>query len=339
MIFMRQRSAPGVSGRRKGFALVTVIWGLSLISVLIISFMSGARLRLQTAYNIAGSAKVNFLAYAAIDSEMLSLMEGQSAGPRSAQGTQAGSFAARASGAGRAQRTIQAGQPRVCALDGAAVIIAVEEEGGKVDLNAAPQELIKAALIGFGAARREADALAKAIVAFRSAAIEQSAQAASDGGPGPKKAPFQTIYELDQIPGLQGQILRDLIPFVTVYSRHPGVDAETAPPALFAALAGLAAEDVLALVRNPYPNALDRADPRFPAAFKQNGDSGVVLIHVEARLATGHGSVLEAVVDTHAGGVSGVGEPFAVRELRRNAPARYAEALRSALNDGGAPGC
>lgn len=339
-------ASPSDRRRREGFALVTVIWGLSLIAVLIVSFMSGARLRLQAAYNMAGAAKAELIARAAIDNEMLSLIEAQGAGPRSAQQAQAQSFAARAAGVGLTQRTIHKGEPRFCEMAGAAVAIAVEDEAGKVDLNGAPPELLKAVFIGFGLARDEADRLAKAIVVFRSASGERNRDSAPDGGPGPKQAPFQTIYELDQVPGLQGPLLRDLLPIVTIYSRRPGVDAEAAPPALFAALAGFAAEDVASLRARPFPNALDRADPRFPRAFKQNGDSGTLLIHTEALLQSGQISVLEAVVTLGGGAASSgsaasiVGGPFAILELRKSSPLRFAEILHRVFGErSGIPEC
>lgn len=331
-------AAPRSDRRRDGFALVTVIWGVSLVAILIIPFMSGARLRLQSAYNMAGAAKAEFIAKAAIDNEALSLLEAQSEGPRSAQSVQGQSIAARAAGMGRAQKAAHAGQPRLCAIDGAAVAIAVEDEAGKVDLNGASQELLAAMLKGFGFANKQADLLARAIVEFRSTQPAPG-RAASDGLPAAKHALFETVFELDQVAGVEGPLFRELLPYVTVHSRHPGVDPESAPPALFAALAGLPAEQIHELEQAPYPNALDRADPKFPSAFKQSGDGGALLVHAEARLPSGQLSVLEAVLDLHGAslGGAGAGQPFAVRELRRSVAPRYAEALRAALLGAGAP--
>ncbi len=319
--------------RRNGFALVTVIWGVGLITILIVSFASGARLRLQMAFNLAGAAKARLIAEAAIGVEAMQLLKSQGEGPRSAQNAQTLSFAARASGAGLggAQKTVHAGVPRLCAIDGAAVAIAMEEEAGKVDLNSAPRELLRAMLIGFGAAQNDAEDLVKAIVDFRSAQQREPGGDASDNSPSAKHQPFQTIFELDQVAGMAHSTFRELKPYVTVYSRHPGVDPESAPPALFAALVGLPVEQIRELERVPYPNTLDRADPRFPREFKQLGDSGALLIHAEARLASGQLSVLEAVLDLRAMASGGSETLLPIRELRQSLASRYAEALRAAF--------
>lgn len=70
------------------------------------------------------------------------------------------------------------------------------------------------------------------------------------------------------------QLLHALLPVVTVHSHSVGVDARSAPPALFAALARYPTADVLALVTSPFPNGLDRRDPRFPPEYRQNGAGG-----------------------------------------------------------------
>ena len=193
------------------------------------------------------------------------------------------------------------------------------------------QALIKAMLMGFGVGMSDADMAANAIVAFRTApgSVAQAPNLGPGINPRTKQALFQTVFELDQVEGLEPSLVRDILPFVTVHSRRPRVDAETSSPALFAALAGYKPADVYALRMEPFPNALDRADPRFPAAFKQNGDSGVFLVHAEARISTGQMSVREAIVDLN----QETGSLFAIRELRRGA-ARYTDQLRSAQYQG-----
>jgi general secretion pathway protein K len=140
---------------------------------------------------------------------------------------------------------------------------------------------------------------------------------------GLKHAPFQTITELDQVPGVSPLILRRVSPLVTVHSRSPGVDPKAAPPALFALLVGQPPEEVQSLLARPFPNALDRNDPRFPREFQGPGLGRVFLIHVEVVLATGQASVREALLDLR--GASN--EAFAIKELRR-ANGRYLSTLR-----------
>jgi general secretion pathway protein K len=332
--------------RRHGFALVVVIWGLGVIALLVAPFMSTARLRLQAAFNIAAATKADLIAQSAIDLAALSLFAEQNGALSPTHGGSGGgrpNFAA-LQGAAQLSRGLHDGRPRSCAFDGAAVIIAVEDEAGKVDLNAAPAKLLKAMLMGLGAVPNQADSVANAIVAFRSNAIGDVAQTnpeyADSGRPyGPKHAPFQTIFELDQVVGVDAALFRQLLPFVTVHSRHPGVDSQNAPPALFAALTGASFDDVRTLIAAPFPNNLDRSDPRFPAPFKQDGEGAVFLVHVETLLATGQTAVREEIVDMNfAAAVDSISQanappPFAVREKRRGS-GKFIEPLRQAMSAG-----
>ncbi|WP_162009699.1 general secretion pathway protein GspK [Methylocystis heyeri] len=317
------------AGRGAGYALVVVIWGLGIISLMIVSFMTTARMRLQAANNIAGATQADEIAQAAINLAILSLAkERQAVAQAPVQPTGALPVPTAAP-----QRIIHAGEPSFCGISGAAVALAVEDEGGKVDLNGANQALMKAMLIGFGLGQNDADSAAGAIVAFRSGSGDPgnaSALPGKIGGRQSKQELFQTVYELDQVEGFDPSLVRQIIPFVTVHGRRPRVDAETAPPALFGALIGLKPEEVQTLRATPYPNDLDRQDPRFPAAYKQNGDSGIYLIHAESRLGMGQTAVREAIVDLNGDN----GALFAIREVRRG-ELRFLEVLRAAQAQGG----
>jgi len=306
---------------RRGFALVTVIWGLAVIALLIVSFMSSARLQLQTAYNLAGATKADLLADAALNAAFMTLMsERESAGPN------------------LAQQPPHDGAPRFCALEGAAVAIAVEGESGKVDLNAAERNILQATLAGLGLDRRQAETIATSIMAFRSRSPPQDLLSAGEGSDArpfpPKRDMFQSVLELDQVSGVTPELFSGLAPLVTVHSGSQGLDRRAAPPALFAALAGRPPEEVAALGQRPYPNALDRNDPRFPQNFNQVGVRGAVLAHVEVLLPAGQSSVREAIFDLN----DGRGPGSALKEARKGA-ARYLDELRQAMQSGGGPDC
>jgi general secretion pathway protein K len=313
-------------GRRAGFALLAVIWGVGVISLLVVSFMSSGRLRLQAAHNIASATQASLIAEGVVNLVILALLA-----ERDQAATQAESAVA-----------VYNGEPRYCVFEGAAIAVGVEDESGKIDINAAPPELLKATLTGFGLDMRAADAIATAIVVFRSAptgpvGVPRAGTEAGDKPFPPKHALFQTVMELDQVNGVDASLFRDLIPFLTVHSHSPGVDARAAPPALFAALTGLPAAEVRALAEQPFPNALNRKDPRFPSNFNQQGDRGAFLVHVEALLATGQTASKDALVDLRPGLA---GQRFAIREMRRGR-SLYADRLRAmiARNGAGAPDC
>ena len=60
--------------REGGFALVLVIWGLGLISLLVVSVMTTARYRVITASNIAESTNAEALAEAGVNLVRLELL-------------------------------------------------------------------------------------------------------------------------------------------------------------------------------------------------------------------------------------------------------------------------
>ncbi len=312
----------GLRRGERGFALITVIWGLGLLTLLILSYLSTARLRLQTAFNLAGATKADLISDAGVGAAALSLLLERDA--NSAQ----------------PERPLHDGAPRLCAMDDAAVAISIEEESGKVDLNAASFKLLQALFTGLGVDAHEADSIANGVIAFRTlpgaAGVGAVNVDAGDKPFGLKRAPFQTVAELDQAPGVSPALYGLVSQFVTVHSHSPSVDARTAPPGLFAALAGFSPQDVLALAAAPFPNGLDRKDPRFPSNIQRNGDGGVFLAHVEVLLPAGQSSVREAVVDFR----EIAGAPFAIKELRRGRARNLAD-LRAAIADRGAalPNC
>jgi general secretion pathway protein K len=293
---------------RKGFALLIVIWGLGAITILVVSFLTTGRLRLQAAHNIASAAQAQSIAAAAADLAMLSL---------------AGERIGRTGPGATAQRD---GSPYYCAMDNAAVAVAVEDESGKVDLNTASEKMLQDMLIGlFVMSPQQAAAIAHGISQFRTPPETDILQPREfDGKPfAAKRAAFQTALELDQVDGVDAEAFHALLPFVTVYSRAEGIDPHVAPPALFAALLGMSHENIVALAAAPFPNRLNRDDPLFPSAYRQPGAHSAFLIHAESVLANGPSSVRESIVEMQSSG----GAPFAVREIRHGAP-RYLETLR-----------
>jgi len=300
---------PPLKRGEAGFSLVLVIWGAGLISLLVLASVAAARWRLMASASAAGAVQAASLAEAA--------------------GTIAAHRLAAGGGSAQGARVAADGSPVFCGLPGGVTAaVAIEDEGGKVDLNGAPPKLLEALFTGFGVEAGTAADIARAIVDFRSANPRgigaRGAVASSDGA---KHALFQTVYELDQITAFPPGLVRDLAPYVTVSPARAGLDPGVAPPALFAALSGATLDDVRALAAAPYPNRLDRTDPRFPLAFIQGTPGGVYLVHAEVVIASGVTAVREQLVDVHQG----------VRVVeRRGGAARFAARLRELLAAGSA---
>jgi general secretion pathway protein K len=290
------------SGER-GFALVLVIWGLGLISLIALTVITAGRYRILAAANLIENAKAEALAEAGVNLLRLELR------------------AAFSSGSLNALRFATNGEPLLCTMpQGALAALAVEDEGGKADLNAASPRLMSALLRGFGAGSEEADYVAAAIAEFsRPAAnvvlddIAFRAYAADGRAYGPKKGPFETVLELDQVIGMRLDLLRAILPYVTVHSRQSGVDPRVAAPALLAALAGLEPARVAQPMGAARGNPAGQGTPRgVPSQFLAPSTGRSFLVRAEVRTPAEGWFAREAIVELAAGEI-----PEELREWRR----------------------
>jgi general secretion pathway protein K len=283
---------------------VLVIWGLGLISLVALTVMTAERFRILAAGNLVENAKAEALAEAGVDLVRLEL---------------ASAFAG---GAGSSLRFVANGTPLLCAMPGGALAaLAVEDEGGKADLNTASPKLMAALLRGFGADIDEADRLAAAIAEFaqtsRNSILDDVAFAAyaADGRAyGPKKGPFESVLELDQVIGMRPDLLRAVLPYVTVHSRKPGVDPRVAAPALLAALAGDDAASVARLARSEQTGeeAGEASVGAIPSAFLSPSTGRSFLVRAEVRMPAGGAFARESIVELTTGD-----PPEVLREWRR----------------------
>jgi general secretion pathway protein K len=310
-----RRSISGSSGHcsgESGFALLLVIWGLGLIALVALTVITSGRHRILASANLIENAKAEVLAEAGVNLLRLEL------------------HAAFASGSLNALRFATNGEPLFCAMpQGALAALAVEDEGGKADLNTASPQLISALLRGFGARPEEADGIAAAIAEFRRSAtntmldeVAYRAYAADRRPYGPKKGPFETVAELDQVIGMRPELLRAVLPYVTVHSRRPGVDPRVAAPALLAALAGLNPARVAQLVNLPGEATTPRG---VPAEFLSVSTARSFVLRAEVRMPSGGLFAQEALVELTTGEM-----PDKLREWRRGA-SRFGTQLSAAM--------
>jgi general secretion pathway protein K len=127
------------------------------------------------------------------------------------------------------------GRPVICSLPGATAIITVQDVGGLIDLNTAPQVLFERLLISLDLTKETAAKLAAAIIDFRDLDDSplpggaETAEYRAAGIPfGPKNGPFVSVNELDQVLGMTPTLLARLRTMVTVHSASRGVDLSVA---------------------------------------------------------------------------------------------------------------
>ena len=206
----------------RGIALITVLWVLVLLSLIAAGFSRSTRTDVGLARNRVENAKAEALAEAGVNLAVLKLLSGVPAERWRADGSVYG-----------------------WRFGGGEILIEVRDEGGKIDLNAAPPELLAALFSAAGLAPDEATALADAVADYRdpddfrrTSGAEDDDYESAELGYGAKDAPFELIEELQQVIGMPGDLYSEVAEAVTVYTRRPQPQEALAPPLVGAALEG-----------------------------------------------------------------------------------------------------
>jgi general secretion pathway protein K len=209
--------------RERGFALLLVIWVLTILAVLAAGFAASTRSETRLARNLLEAARARAWAEAGIARATASLLE---VDPRA--------------------RWPADGTPQAMRFDGADISVKIEDEDGKIDLNLAPTELLAGLCAEIGIADDTCAGLVEGVTARRRAATPAAApgiQAPRFGAPAAKpdrqSAAFTTVEELCQLPALDPASFARLRPFVTVYAQSERIDPAVAPREVLLAIPGV----------------------------------------------------------------------------------------------------
>ena len=217
-----------LTGRRanRGIALIAVLWVISLLALLAAGIGGSARTVTRVAYNGIENAKARMAADAGVQRAIFDLL---------ADG-------------GRRYWAMGGGTNRM-ALDDAQVLIQVRDEDGKIDVNAAPIDLIEGVLRAVGVEETTAVSLASRIVDYRDRDSTPGPLGAEDQDylaagrlDGAADRPFRMVAELRQVLGMPDDIHARLRPHFTIYSDAEGVDPLRASAAVLQALPGMTPE-------------------------------------------------------------------------------------------------
>ena len=130
-------------------------------------------------------------------------------------------------------------------LNGTELTVSFISEAARIDLNAAPKELIKGLLVVLGASDDDANQFADRIIAWRTKATPETSRdqdalyRAAGRSYSPRQAPFAHVNELGLVLGLPPALVERALPYVTVFSGASGVDVLNAEPQVVAALPGV----------------------------------------------------------------------------------------------------
>jgi general secretion pathway protein K len=211
----------------RGVALIVVLWGLALVAVAVIAIGLAGRSQTLLARNAVENARARLAAEAGVQLGLRRLLAAAS------QGGGAGGGAVR--GFDGTPETWRSG-------DGADVGVAIRDEGGKIDLNEAPPELIAGLAAVAGARPEGAQQIACAIVERRG--YLPAGCVPSGVTPGL----FAALEELRFVPGVTDALYARMAPAATVHSGAATIDPRVAGREALLAVPTLAPDIVDSIV-------------------------------------------------------------------------------------------
>jgi general secretion pathway protein K len=255
-----------------GVALLVVVWTLALLSLLAVGLGSDARSEARLVRNLAETARARSLAEAGMTLALFELLTT----PPEVEWRN-----------GIVTRDL--------AYDGGHVRIRIEDEGGKVDLVAAPYELVANLLDRIGLDGDERAALLDAIAQRRQAAERRKGTVDDTAGSQPREPPFDALEALAPVQAFR--LAERLAPYATIYTHSPRIDPRTARQETLLAVPGLDPATVAELIAARGDAA--QAPPPLPSgAASYLGPSQLPVARIYAQAVTDSGA--EATLETVA---------------------------------------
>ncbi|GAA0916143.1 type II secretion system protein GspK [Rothia nasimurium] len=262
-------------GTQRGVALLVVLWACTLLAIMIGGYASLARVEGEQTRYVASMDRSRYLAEAGIMRAIhdLNLQRRSDAEPPPA-----------------GARWVGDGQPYAVTIDQAVVTVTVEDEKGKVDLNAADVDILKGLFVAAGADTDRATRLASEVEFWRKPARFPDPDArrryeSSGRTYAPRQGPFPSIDELQSVLGMDAALYARVAPAVTLWSERPRPEPYFAPPLVLSSLPGVDASAVAAYVtqrrNDPAGTGLPAMLGSVPAGFAQG--SSVVTIQSTAK--------------------------------------------------------
>jgi len=268
---------------QSGIALVLALWLTVLLTVIASGFAFSMRTEALAVRNAVSLAQVRVIADGAVERAAFELMRPQVANVWKPDG-----------------------QPHRFVDGEATVVVTAVDEAARIDINAAPDLLLKNLLVVIGGLDDSAAAsLVDAIADWRDPdelrrpnGAELPEYRAANLKYGPANAPFETIGEVARVLGMTAELYRRIAPAITVYSGQPGVNAATAERSVLLALPNATPETVDAFIAQRTQALADKlAVPPFPPAQAfGSGPAPIWRIRAEATMPDGVTFAREAVL-------------------------------------------
>ena len=209
-------------------ALISVLWGVALLTAIAVSFLAAGNTSYHLARNALDAVQTDAAAEAAVNRAVLALLD-----PRPDM------------------RWRTDGVPHVVAFEGTRMTVRIQDELGRIDLNNADGSVLIALFQSVGLDVQAAGALVDKILDWRDAGTLKRLNGAKDadyraaGFPyRPRSGPFQSVDELKLVMDMTPALFERVAPAITVYSGRASIDPQVAPPEALMALPTMDAQKV-----------------------------------------------------------------------------------------------
>jgi general secretion pathway protein K len=277
-------------------ALLMVLWTIGILALISAVVTTTVRTEVNRSRNLLESAKAEALADAGIYRAIAEL-----------------------SNVDLAQRPRVDGTSYSWTFQGTQVLLSIQSEAGKIDLNAASDQLLGGLFISVGVEPEEAKRLIDAIRDFSDRNGARRALGAEDDdyrmaglANGAKDSRFQNASELQQVMGVTSNLYNIIAPVLTVYSGAKTIDSDVAPRMALLALPAATAERVNTILAERGESFDRKSADRQPY--------GVFTITATVRTAGGGNFERIAVVRL----MNNLKKPFIIHEWRQGWPSSQA---------------
>ncbi|BAM91977.1 putative general secretion pathway protein K [Bradyrhizobium oligotrophicum S58] len=212
--------------------LVSVLWGLTLLTVLSLSLSWSGSVSYSLAHNGIEQAGLNTLVEAGVNAAIDGLLETN------------------------AERRWRAdGSLNKIDFNGTQIGIRVQDELGRIDLNQTDEAMLSSLLQSAGLDVQAAGSLTDKIVDWRTATSLKHLNGAKDrdyasrnAAYHPRNGPFQSVGELLLVMDMTPAIFERIAPALTVHSGRQFVDPQLAPREVLRVLPGMSAQSAEAAI-------------------------------------------------------------------------------------------
>lgn len=276
------------AARQRGFAVLMVIWLLGVMLALLAQTTNARRWHSLLTRNVTDITQAQLWAEGGIEIGLRQLVTGEYSGNTE------------------------------LASDDVGISVGIRNEAGRIDLNFAPEELIRGLLVALGHDQSMAQRLSDTILDWRDIDDLRRPFGAEDddyarlGLPHGRNGPFTSVYELLRVAGITPEIFVQLRDHVTVHARSREIYPPDATAAVLLAVPGSSLDMVEEYIRrrqDPGTEPFAIGDRRYVT----DNPPRVYEIHSGARLRNGIRYEIRSVATTDPRRADG---PYAILDVR-----------------------